>query len=43
MINAVMKVVRKESSLKIGAIRIFYREGQNLKFEGGHLEHYYIM
>jgi hypothetical protein len=38
-----MKAILKESFLKVGAIRVLYRESQNLDFKGGHLEHYYIM
>jgi len=27
----------------VGAVRVLYRETQNLKFEGGHKEHYDIL
>ena len=37
MFNEVMKVVLKDSELKVAAIRMQYRESQNLKFKGGHL------
>ena len=43
MLNSAMKVILKESFLKAGAIRVLYRDTQNLQFKGGHLEHYYIM
>jgi len=43
LINAAIKVILKDSFLKVGAIRVLYRETQNLKFKGGHLENYYIM
>ena len=38
-----MKSIIKESDLKVAAIRALYTDNENLKFEEGHLEHYYIM
>jgi hypothetical protein len=43
IINATTKLVLKQSALKVGAIRVLYRESQNLKFKGGKLSPYYIM
>lgn len=43
IINAVSGLVIKQSSLKVGAIRILYRESQKLKFEGGYMSPYYVM
>lgn len=36
IIHESMKVVKKESELNVAAIRVQYRDCQNLKLEGGH-------
>jgi hypothetical protein len=42
MLNEIMKVIHKESELKVGAIRVLHRDDQ-IEFKGGKLDDYYIM